>query len=82
MRCSMQQKYGKETDSYFKAFQKQWAFIRDHQVDKEFGGIFDTVESDGKVTDFTKSRIWKECYHETRALLNTIARLKELERSR
>jgi len=78
----MQQKYGKETDSYFKAFQKQWAFIRDHQVDKEFGGIFDTVESDGKVTDFTKSRIWKECYHETRALLNTIARLKELERSR
>jgi len=74
----MHQKYGKDTDTYFKAFQKQWSFIRDHQVDKEFGGIFDTVEIDGKVTDYTKSRIWKECYHETRALLNTIAKLKKL----
>ncbi len=74
----MHQKYGKETDRYFRAFTKQWQFIKDHQVDKEFGGIFDTVESDGTVKDFTKSRIWKECYHETRALLNTIDRLKGL----
>ena len=77
----MHQKYGSESDVYFKAFQKQWAFIRDRQIDKDHGGIFDTVESDGTVKDYTKSRIWKECYHETRALLNTIARLEELQRT-
>jgi mannobiose 2-epimerase len=74
----MHEKYGQQTDSYFKAFQQQWNFIKEHQVDKEYGGVFDTVESDGTVKDFTKSRIWKECYHETRALLNTIARLQKL----
>jgi cellobiose epimerase len=74
----MHQKYSSQTDTYFKAFQKQWQFIRDHQVDHEFGGVFDTVEEDGAVKDQTKSRIWKECYHETRALLNVIERLKQL----
>ena len=76
----MHQKYGRDTSVYFKAFEKQWNFIRDHQRDSEFGGIYDTVEQDGTVKDHTKSRIWKECYHETRALLNTIARLRELGR--
>lgn len=74
------EKYGSQTDDYFKAFQQQWRFIKDHQVDREFGGVFDTVESDGSVKDYTKSRIWKECYHETRALLNSITRLKALHR--
>ena len=71
----MDEKYGPQTDGYFKAFQKQWSFIKEHQVDKEFGGVFDTVEQNGEVKDVTKSRIWKECYHETRALLNVIERL-------
>jgi mannobiose 2-epimerase len=74
----MHEKYGHDTDRYFKAFEKQWRFIRDHQVDKEYGGVFDTIESDGSVRDYTKSRIWKECYHESRALLNTIERLEKL----
>ena len=74
----MHQQYGQKTDSYFRAFQKLWQFIREHQVDKEFGGVFDTIESDGVVKDYTKSRIWKECYHESRALFNTIDRLQKL----
>ncbi len=74
----MHQKYGETQAVYFTAFRKQWDFIKNHQVDKESGGIFDTVESDGRVNDYTKSRIWKECYHETRALLNTIDRLHKL----
>jgi mannobiose 2-epimerase len=74
----MHEKYGSKDDRYFKAFQHQWRFIKEHQVDKEFGGIFDTIEADGTVKDFTKSRIWKECYHETRALLNVIGRLRKL----
>jgi len=74
----MHEKYGAQTNSYFTAFEQQWQFITDHQIDKEYGGIFDTIERDGSVKDHTKSRIWKECYHETRALLNTIARLERL----
>jgi mannobiose 2-epimerase len=73
----MLEKYGRDGDVYLKAFLKQWEFIREHQVDREFGGVFDTVERDGEVKDYTKSRIWKECYHETRALLNVIERLSK-----
>jgi mannobiose 2-epimerase len=74
----MHEKYGSTTGVYFKAFQQQWQFIKDRQVDHEFGGLYDTVERDGTVHDYTKGRIWKEGYHEGRALLNVIARLKKL----
>ena len=74
----MHEKYGRSTDIYFKAFQQQWQFIRDHQVDHEYGGIYDTIERDGTTTEYTKARIWKEAYHEGRALLNVTARLQKL----
>jgi len=74
----MHEKYGSETDKYFKAFQAQWRFIREYQVDREFGGIYDTIERDGSVKNFIKARMWKEGYHESRALMNVIARLQRL----
>jgi mannobiose 2-epimerase len=74
----MHEKYGRQTERYFKAFQRQWEFIRDYQIDKELGGVFDTIEQDGRVTDTTKARIWKEAYHDTRALLNVTSRLRKL----
>ena len=77
----MHEKYGKQTDAYFRAFRKQWQFIKDKQIDNEFGGVYDTVERDGTVKDFTKARIWKEAYHDTRALLNVTSRLRRLARA-
>ena len=74
----MHEKYGKQTDLYLNAFQKQWQFIKEKQIDHEFAGIYNTVEQDGTVTDHTKARIWKEAYHDTRALLNVIGRLGKL----
>ncbi len=74
----LHEKYGNMTDAYFRAFQLQWQFIRDRQVDHELGGIYDTVERDGATPDRTKARIWKEAYHDGRALLNVTARLKNL----
>jgi cellobiose epimerase len=74
----MHEKYGKQTDLYFKAFQQQWRFIKDRQVDRELGGVYDTIERDGAVKDHIKARIWKEAYHDTRALLNVAARLRKL----
>lgn len=77
----MHEKYREQTDAYFNAFQKQWQFIRDRQIDHEFGGVYDTVERDGTVKDYTKARIWKECYHDVRALLNVTERLRRLART-
>jgi mannose/cellobiose epimerase-like protein (N-acyl-D-glucosamine 2-epimerase family) len=77
----MHDKYGGGTDVYFKAFQQQWRFIKDRQVDHEFGGLYDTVERDGTVTDHVKARIWKEGYHDGRALLNVTARLQKLAKA-
>jgi mannobiose 2-epimerase len=77
----MQEKYGQQTTAYLNAFQKQWQFIKNKQIDHEFGGVYDTVERDGTVKDYTKARIWKEAYHDTRALLNVTARLRRPARA-
>lgn len=74
----MHERYGRETDKYFKAFQRQWEFIRDRQVDREFRGLYDTVERDGTPTDTPKARMWKAAYHDGRALLNVTERLRRL----
>ena len=74
----MHEKNGQQTDKYFRAFQAQWRFLKDHQVDHEYGGVYDTIERDGTVKNFTKARMWKEGYHESRALLNVTARLRAL----
>jgi mannobiose 2-epimerase len=74
----MHERYGRESDVYFKAFQRQWEFIRDRQVDQEFRGLYDTVERDGTPTNTPKARIWKAAYHDGRALLNVTERLRRL----
>lgn len=74
----MHEKYGRETDLYFKAFQHQWQFIRDRQIDQEFRGLYDTVERDGTPTNTPKARMWKAAYHDGRALLNVTERLRKL----
>jgi mannobiose 2-epimerase len=74
----MHEKHGRKTDIYFKAFQQQWEFIRDWQTDHEFGGFYDTIERDGTATNHIKARIWKEVYHDSRALLNVTERLRKL----
>ncbi|MFL6335382.1 MAG: AGE family epimerase/isomerase [Pyrinomonadaceae bacterium] len=74
----MHERYGRETDAYFKAFRRQWEFLRDRQVDKEFRGLYDTVGRDGTPTDTPKARIWKAAYHDGRALLNVTERLRRL----
>ena len=61
------------------AFRRQWEFIRERQVDREFRGLYDTVERDGGFRLITpKARIWKAAYHDGRALLNVTERLRKL----
>ena len=74
----MHEKYGRQTDVYFKAFQLQWQFIKDYQIDHKFHGDYETVGPDGVPTTTDKGRIWKAAYHDGRALLNVTERLRKL----
>ena len=64
--------------SYFRAFQKQWQFINDYQRDADFHGLHEMIDGEGRPVAGGKGRIWKEGYHEGRALLNVTARLQKL----
>jgi len=74
----MHEKYGRESDDYFKAFQQQWRFIKDYQTDAQFHGVYEMVGPDGVPTNPSKGRIWKAAYHDGRALLNVAQRLQKL----
>lgn len=74
----MHEKYAHETDKYFKAFQQQWNFIKNFQIDHEYPGVIEQVTSEGKPITKDKGRMWKAAYHDGRALMNVSDRLKKL----
>jgi cellobiose epimerase len=74
----LHEKYGRQTGVYFKAFQLQWQFIKDYQVDSEFHGMYELVGPDGAPVNPSKGRIWKAAYHDGRGLLNVSERLRKL----
>ncbi len=74
----MHEKYGRQTDIYFKAFQRQWQFIKDYQTDSQFHGVYELIGTDGLPTTTNKGYIWKAAYHDGRALLNVTERLRKL----
>ncbi len=74
----MHERYGSQTDIYFRAFQLQWDFIQKYQIDPEFHGVYELVGIDGKPSADGKGNIWKAAYHDGRALLNVSERLNRL----
>jgi mannobiose 2-epimerase len=75
----MHGKYGRETPRYWNAFNKQWAFIRDHQTDARYGGWFSRVEPEGHAPPgMIKSDRWTEGYHQGRALMRVSDTLRRL----
>jgi mannobiose 2-epimerase len=74
----MHETYGQQTDVYFKAFQRQWQFIRNYQTDAEFHGVYELIGADGAPSNTDKGRIWKAAYHDGRALLNVTGRLQKM----
>jgi mannose/cellobiose epimerase-like protein (N-acyl-D-glucosamine 2-epimerase family) len=74
----MHDKYDEGSDIYFKAFQRQWRFIRDYQIDPEYRGVYEMIGADGQPTNPGKGRIWKAAYHDGRALLNVVEHLRRL----
>jgi mannobiose 2-epimerase len=75
----MHQRYGRETDRYWRAFAKQLRFIWHRQIDYERGGWYNETTADGTPKgDLSKASPWKEAYHDSRALMNVARKLGEL----
>lgn len=70
-------RFGREDPRYAIAFRRQWEFIRRHQTDEESGGWRAMVEPDGKpIPGLAKSDAWTDPYHQGRALMNVLDRLR------
>src|SRR5208283_2656755 len=74
----MHEHYGRSDERYWKAFQMEWQFIKQFQIDPEFHGVYGTILPNGKPASTAKGEIWKAAYHDGRALLNLTERLRTL----
>jgi mannobiose 2-epimerase len=75
----MHDRYGATDPKYFEAFEKQWRFIQDRQLDHAYGGWRSRVKANGAYTPgLIKSDRWTECYHQGRALLRVSDRLRKM----
>jgi cellobiose epimerase len=74
----MHERYGRGDEHYWMAFQLEWQFIKQFQIDPEFHGVYGTILPNGKPVSTAKGEIWKAAYHDGRALLNVTERLRNL----
>lgn len=80
---TMHERYGHETDAYWIAFERTWRWIRDVHMDREFGGMYESMSETGELYgDGTKGHMWKAAYHDGRAFLNVLAILRRLSESK
>jgi cellobiose epimerase len=74
----MHERYGAHDSRYFQRFLEQWAFIKNHTIDTQFGGDFNLTTADGAPASQDKGSIWKAAYHDGRAFWNVRDRLRKL----
>ena len=67
-----------EESVFLQAANKVWDFIKTYIVDQKYGGWRETVQRDGRPVPADKIRSWKGPYHNSRAMLEVIARVEEL----
>ncbi|WP_010662112.1 AGE family epimerase/isomerase [Marinilabilia salmonicolor] len=66
-------------EHFYKMFLKIWQYIKEHVIDHENGGWFGLIGEDGKpLPNEVKVGFWKCPYHNTRALIESIERIKRL----
>jgi mannobiose 2-epimerase len=74
----MHERYGKQTDVYFQRFLEQWHYIQLHQIDAQYGGLYNLTRANGTPLSQDKGAIWKGAYHDGRAFMNVSERLRKL----
>jgi mannobiose 2-epimerase len=66
---------------YFAMFLKIWDYIREHVIDQEGGEWHEIIENDGTPRkNEVKAGFWKCPYHNTRALIESIQRIKHVHK--
>ena len=61
---------------YVDVFEKTWRFIDTTQTDYVNGEWWDTIEPDGRPRQSNKAQPWKAGYHNGRALIEVLGRLR------
>ena len=64
-------------EAYAADFERVWSWVNTHQTDWAHGDWHNEVLPDGTPRG-DKASAWKEAYHETRGLLETLSRLDNL----
>jgi len=62
---------------YLRYFEKTLDWIENHQVDWRNGDWFNNIRPDGNPVG-NKADIWKSAYHNSRAMIESLAKLKQL----
>lgn len=79
----MHEHYGDKNPKYGNAFLKEWAFIQKYQIDSKHLGWISYLEADGTPkAGQMKSDQWKDPYHQGRAVINCIERLRKWPNNR
>lgn len=63
---------------YFRYLLNTWAFIREHIIDRQYGEWFWGVTEAYQIMDEPKVGFWKCPYHNARACIETIKRMRKL----
>jgi mannobiose 2-epimerase len=76
----MHERFSGTTRKYLDYFLEQWRFIRDHQVDRQYGEWHAEVSRRGTARPGqAKGTAWKAAYHNGRALMEVAERLRRLD---
>jgi mannobiose 2-epimerase len=67
---------------YAEVFTRTWEFVNTKQTDWASGEWHEAIDSDGRPRGGNKAHIWKAGYHNGRALIESIERIKVLTTGR
>jgi mannobiose 2-epimerase len=66
-----------DEQQYFKKFQTQWNYIQHYLIDHEYGDWYQGgLDKEPKQKTALKGQIWKGNYHQLRAMINCMERLR------
>ena len=66
-------------ETYLEKSKRSWQFIKDHIIDKKYGEWFWGVNENYSVMNEDKAGIWKCPYHNSRACIELIRRIDQVE---
>ena len=73
----MSQLFPNDRMQYYNKFQQQWKYIQTYIIDHTYGDWYaNGTDIDSQIKTALKGQIWKGDYHQFRAMMNCVNRLK------